>query len=274
MHVTGHPGDGFTLVALRTPTLPPATHTNCVVLGDGAVTLVDPASPWPEEQAGLFAWVAGLGLPVERVFLTHHHHDHVGAAEAVRRELGVPVVAHPITATLLAGAVEVDAVLDDGDVLRCGDQAWRAVYTPGHAPGHLCLWSEERGVLVAGDMVAGEGTIVLDPSEGHLGSYLASLERLVALEPRVVVPAHGPALEPGVERLRWYLEHRHERTAQVRRALAAGARRPDDVVGHVYGDHVPPFVRPLAALQVCCHLQWLADRGEAAGHADGTWTPT
>src|SRR5690606_38154488 len=95
---------GVRVLAVRSPTLPPATHTNCYVAGTDRLTVFDPASPWPEEQARLAEALDAAGR-VERVVLTHHHPDHVSGTEALRRHLAdlghdVPVLAHPRTAAL------------------------------------------------------------------------------------------------------------------------------------------------------------------------------
>lgn len=256
-------------VALRTPTLPPATHTNCYLLGRDALTLVDPATPWDDQREALAEALDARSAPVERVFLTHHHLDHVGAAAWVRQRYGVPVVAHARTRALLEGQLVVDELLDEGDTLDAGGEPWRVLHTPGHASGHLCLFDGQQ--VIAGDMVAGVGTIVLDPPEGDLGQYLDSLARLRDLAPRRLWPAHGPAIEDAVGLLEHYIAHRHQRTAQVRAALATtGGGGPSDLVPHIYPD-LPPMARPIAARQVLCHLQWLAGRG-AVSKRERTWT--
>ena len=76
-------------VPVRTPTLPPATHTNVYVVGEGDLVVVDPASPYPEEQLALDTYLeerAAAGERVIEVLLTHHHVDHVsGAAHLAAR---------------------------------------------------------------------------------------------------------------------------------------------------------------------------------------------
>ena len=260
------------VLPLRTPTLPPATHTNCYFLGSESLTIVEPASPWPEEQERLLEAVSGLvsaGKVLERILLTHHHMDHVGGVQALSEALDCPVVAHPRTAELLRGQLEVHACLDEGDLLNTDCGPWEVLHTPGHATGHICLFNSRSGELIAGDMVAGEGTIVLDPPEGVLADYLVSLGRLRALGPRVLYPAHGPALTEAEAILGWYIDHRLERTEQVRDCLSRGSASPEELVTQIYTE-IPLGYHPVAARQVLCHLQWMETQKEVREES-GRW---
>ena len=266
---------GIEVVPVRTPTVPPATHTNTYVVGDGLLTVIDPASPWDDEQTRLAEHLEdrrAAGERVERIVLTHHHHDHVGGVEALRAALGgdVPVLAHPVTADLIARRVKVDAFLEHGDRLVCGGRLLDVHHTPGHAPGHLIFFDHASGALIAGDMVAGVGTIAIDPREGDLGDYLASLQAMRVLDPSVLLPAHGPPLTAPDAVLAMYIAHRHGRTDQIRQALdRLGEQRPADLVPVIYPD-LPARVAPLAALQITTHLNWLVVHG-LARERDGQW---
>lgn len=259
-------------VALKSPTLPPATTTNCLLLGHKEYAIVDPASPWKEEQERLLAVVQQRleeGIKPACIALTHHHHDHVGGVMALKEQIEVPVVAHSRTAKLLAGKVEVDHFLNDGDVLQTGSERWQVLHTPGHATGHLCFFLPETGEGVVGDMLAGEGTIVLDPPEGDLGHYLQSLERLRELNARRLYPAHGPALENPKKILTHYIEHRRARTEQVAtEGKKKGRFTPEDLVPEIYSA-IPKNFWPIAARQVLCHLLYLVDQGEFAHSGSG-----
>jgi glyoxylase-like metal-dependent hydrolase (beta-lactamase superfamily II)/8-oxo-dGTP pyrophosphatase MutT (NUDIX family) len=259
---------GVLLVPLATPTLPPATHTNAIVLGCGQAILVDPGSPSPREIGRLLDAVAALpgrlGRQVTAIWLTHHHPDHVGGVPAVRRALGVPVCAHRATAERLAErGITVDRELADGErVVLAGDppMAVRVLHTPGHARGHLCFLEEDGGSLVAGDMISGLSTIVIDPPEGDMDDYLASLERLRGLAPRTLFPAHGPVLVDGAARFAELIGHRLEREERVLAAWNEGLREPAAIVPRAY-DEVPAGAAPLAARQVAAHLERLRRAG-------------
>lgn len=270
---------GIHRVAVRTPTLPPATHTNTWVVGEGELTVVDPASPWDDEQRRLHAALdtrIRRGERVSRVLLTHHHGDHVGGATALRDHLArsgapVPIAAHPETAARLPFAV--DEALTDGQALACGGRDLTVWHTPGHAPGHVVLHDAASGAVVAGDMVAGVGTILVEPGDGDLGAYLASLERMRALAPSVLLPAHGPALEQADAVLAFYVAHRHQRTDAIRRALEqAGAATARELAEVVYAGQVPPEAMPLAARQVTSHLLWMQRYGLARPVDASRWS--
>src|ERR1044071_14143 len=205
---------GIRVLALRTPTLPPAAHTNVYLVGPdaGPVAVIDPGSPYPDQQAILDHVLSAI--PPSAVLLTHHHGDHVGGAAALAARWGIPIAAHAGTARRLAGRVAVTQRIEDGETAYGAE----AIFTPGHAEGHLCFAVGDA--VIAGDMVAGLGTILIDPSEGDMAVYLASLERLLARPPMVLLPAHGPAIADGHGKLSEYLAHR-----RMRASLVAGALR-------------------------------------------------
>jgi glyoxylase-like metal-dependent hydrolase (beta-lactamase superfamily II) len=235
----------------------------------GAQFVIDPGSPYPDQQEALnevLAVEATRERPLAGVLLTHHHGDHVGGARALAERWGVPIAAHALTARRLDGRVPVTRIVEDGESI----EGIVAVHTPGHAEGHLCF--EVGTATIAGDMVAGLGTILIDPSEGDMAVYLSSLRLLLARPATMILPAHGPAIPDGHGKLREYLAHRMMREGRIVAALAA--RRDasaSELVAEAYAD-TPRVLWPLAERSLLAHLDKLVREGNAREVNPGRWT--
>ncbi len=271
---------GLRVVALRTPTLPPATTTNCWLVGERDVWLVDPATPYADEQERFFAlldrWVAD-GRRLAGILVTHHHHDHVGAVVATSRRYELAVSAHALTLERLPSGFRAGRALADGDAIDLGRapdgrDGWtlRALFTPGHDRGHLAFVDERYGAALVGDLLSTVSTIVIDPPEGHLATYLASLRRLLDEPIELLCPAHGPVSAGARKLVRNYLAHRAMREGALVRALAAGARAPDELVADVYAD-TPVELHGLARRSLAAGLEKLAEEGRARDDG-GRWS--
>ncbi|HEY1548078.1 MAG TPA: MBL fold metallo-hydrolase [Kofleriaceae bacterium] len=257
---------GIRVLALRTPTLPPAAHTNTYLVGPvGAKQIVvDPGSPYPDQQAVLDRVLADS--PPELILLTHHHGDHVGGAQVLADRWGVPIAAHANTQRRLAGRVKIDRVLVDGE--RVGDI--ECVFTPGHADGHLCFALHD--FTIAGDMVAGIGTILIDPSEGDMALYLDSLRTLLARPNTALLPAHGPVISDGAAKLREYIAHRTMREDRVVAAVAGQAdASAAELVAIAYAD-TPRVLWGLAERSLLAHIDKLVREGRVREVSPGRWS--
>lgn len=264
---------GVERVPLRTPTLPPATRTNAyIVRGESGLWVVDPGAGDAAECAVLAEAMAAAErrerVPVVGAILTHHHPDHVGGLGWWVQSVGLPVVAESRTISLVTGAAaretigEVDGIewLDvDGDAEVDGLQL---VFTPGHAPGHLAVWTGsgsralEPRVLIAGDLVAGIGTIVVNPPRGNMKAYLSSLESAARLGPSLLLPSHGPGTTEAVERLRGYIAHRLAREAKIVAAIGPAWTTIAELTASAYDD-VPAALHGFAERSVLAHLEKL-----------------
>lgn len=272
-----HPG--FICFPVRTPTKPPATHTNCYLIGSSEVVILDPASPYEEEQSALAACVDELlseGRVVREIILTHLHPDHVGGVNALREHLGgsVPVAAHRLTAEALDSSIRVDRLIEDGEVIELAGEPrinLRAMHTPGHARGHLCFYEERTGALVTGDNIVGLGSVLIDPPEGDMRDYLHTLERLRALPHLTVLfGAHGPAIGNPRAKIDEYIAHRLEREAHILAAVRDGVSTPPLIVERVYTD-VHPKAHAMAVRAVLAHLEKLQADGLVEKRDDGCY---
>lgn len=246
----------------------PGTNTYLVHGIGGPAAVIDPG---PEIEAHLQR-VAAAGTAaggIGKILITHGHPDHVEGAGRLRELTGAPILAWS-----REGSPVADETLADHAAIALGDRVVRAVHTPGHRFDHLCFLVEDNGVLFAGDLVAGSGTVVIAPPEGDLLDYMASLRRLLALNPRRILPAHGPAIEHPRDLLEEYIHHREQREEQVLAGLREGPSTVAALVAVIYAD-VDPQLHPAAALSVTAHLQKLEReqrvRREAAQPGGDVW---
>ena len=260
--------DGVEVFPVRTPTLPPATHTNSYALGEREVVLVEPATPYAEEIAAFVEWARDLkaqGRRLIALFLTHHHIDHVGGAETLARELELPLWAHALTAERLRD-LEIARRLDEGESIVLDGptpQRWEVLFTPGHAPGHLCLFERTLEQLVVGDMLASEGTILIEPGDGDMRRYLSELERLAGLDAKTALPAHGRPIREPATLFSHYIAHRLMRQEKIVAALAAAGKSgdtPEGLLPRVYDD-TAQAAWPLGLLSLRAHLVKLVAEG-------------
>ena len=261
---------GVSMFPVRTPTLPPATHTNSYALGRDQVLLVEPSTPYDDERRAWLEWARARS--VIGVFATHHHVDHASAAGFFARALSVPLFGHAATFERLSDLEGVETrALSDGQKLMVSETAFRVLHTPGHAPGHLCLWNAAQKTLFAGDMVANGSTIIIPPDDGgDMAQYIAQLERLIDLGASTLLPAHGEPIDDPHAVLDHYVRHRRMREAKIRDAWEALSeelgRAPElhELVPRAYDD-TPARLFPLAAVSAEAHLVKLRREGRIDG---------
>lgn len=294
---------GIRRVTLWLPTRPGHVHAYLLPGPDG-YTLVDTGLGLPDAGERWAAELAGLDAPVARIFVTHFHPDHVGAARDVAELTGARVLQGVLDAEqcrLVWGADDwpgelaswfrthgvpesnVRELLEEGafyspfirfvsdpePVAPGGTvDGWELVAAPGHADGQLCLLRDD--VLVAADHLLGSITPAVglwpESSPDPLGDYLAALEVTIELAPRLALPGHGDPIEAPVARARAIAAHHRERLERTAAALGEEPRTGFDVSHDLFGAELKPSGRRFAVAETLSHLERLVREGGAHRH--------
>jgi glyoxylase-like metal-dependent hydrolase (beta-lactamase superfamily II) len=194
--------------------------------------------------------------PLARVLITHGHADHSSGVPALRaRWPGLEVFKWPLPGE--RGARR----LSEGRTLRAGNDELTVVHTPGHAPDHVCFWRAGTRELFAGDMVVAGATVMIPAGRGgNMREYLASLERIRALDAARIFPGHGPIIDRPAAIVDEYLAHRALRERQVVACLEDGIEDVDAMVARIYPELAEPLRAP-ARLTIEAHLEKLREEG-------------
>lgn len=261
------PLNGVDVIMVRSNTLPPAKHTNCFVIGDGGVDaprlLVDPA---PHDDAELDRLYTQVKDRVDAIFITHHHIDHTERANMLAQRCKLPLLLSADTRQRITAdrpgyfdAVPAVRVVADGEeVTRWLQHSVSTLAVPGHDAGQLALLPDNRAWCLVGDLIQGIGTVVIAPPEGDMARYFATLEKVIALQPRAIFPSHGLALG-GTHYLQAALDHRREREKQILQRYRRGVCE-DDMLDEIYAGTPEPLL-PYARINIRSHLGKLREEG-------------
>ena len=267
---------GVECILIPTVTLPPATHTNCYILGErgGERVVVDPAARDDEGFEELELKVQEIrddGSSITATIFTHGHSDHIGDLARISEIYEAPIWASEETHDSIPGSTR-DNVLSEGDsfVLEgpSGEVRWDVIESPGHCPGQICLVSDAG--VVSGDNCSTVGTILVPSDEGDMGAYISGLERLRALKPKVLFPGHGPLVANPERLLTQYIEHRKARHRRILEAVREGSSDLLSIAEAAYSDS--PEAHPMLARdQALSHLKELQRTGDVK-HDDSGYT--
>jgi len=234
--------------------------TNTWILGAGPVVVV--IDPGPNDDKHLAAIDKKLaGATVGVVLVTHSHPDHLPLAERLAGAHRATVRRYP--------------ELGDGDVVRAGTLNVTALHTPGHSADHLAFWLAEDRVVFTGDLVLGKGSSMVTYPEGNVAAYLRSLDRLIALDPRMLFPGHWDPVTDAVAKLEEYRTHRLEREAQVLAEVRRSPGTARELTRRVYGRDLGKELLVAAEMTMRAHLEKLVDDGQVhkAGPQPETFEP-
>lgn len=175
----------------------------------------------------------------------------------------------------ISGVVEPTHPLDGGESVTCGDRSWEVVHTPGHSRSHICLWCQDDRILISGDHMLPTITPHIDFVRGQddpLGDFLASLEKIEALDPKLVLPGHGRPFEEGGERARVISRHHDRRLGAITQVIRNEPKTTNEIVDEIFGSELLNFDRRLALGEALAHLVYLRRSGEIERiEKDGTF---
>lgn len=232
------------------------TNSYLIGCGDGEAICIDPGPPIERHVQALIDRAAAMGARISLIALTHTHPDHAPAAPLLAERTGAAIAAHVDT--------EFPHTLDvrDGDTLRAGLAELRAIDAPGHTFDHLVFYEPREGALFTGDVVLGEGYVVIAPPNGAMRPYQATLSRLLRDFPdaRTIYGGHGEPVRDPQEKLRDYLAHREARQREILAALERGPQTIPSLVAGIYRD-TRRVLWPAAARQLLAYLIPLEQEG-------------
>lgn len=235
--------------------------TNTYLVGASEIAVIDPGPALDSHIAKILE--AGAGR-IRWILTTHTHKDHSPASAAIKAATGAQVLGRRAPAGASQDqAYAPDRIPADGDRMTLGDLHLRALHTPGHASNHLCYLLEETRMLFTGDHVMQGSTVVINPPDGDMRDYLASLDRLLAEDIAIIAPGHGYLIGAPHHEVKRLVAHRLAREAKVTAALRRrSAATLEELVADVYDD-VSPRLHPVAMRSLTAHLEKLMAEGRA-----------
>jgi len=232
------------------------TNTWLLSHGSGSYVVIDPGPMMHEER--IMAMARGQ---ISAIMLTHRHADHSACAAVLAARSLAPVYsADPEFAS------SDKTILGDGQTLKFDELELRVIATPGHTSDSVAFLatSNEETALFTGDTILGDGSSIITFPDGDVGAYLNSLDTLESAvrnqgNQAALLPGHGSTHSDALPLIIKYREHRLERLAQIRAALAQGATDAESVVNMVYLG-VAEVLRPAALIAVEAQLAYLNGR--------------
>jgi glyoxylase-like metal-dependent hydrolase (beta-lactamase superfamily II) len=246
---------GIRRVVARNPSVMTYHGTNTYLLDDkDGLIVIDPGPHDDQHVQEVVA--AAKGKPITRLILTHAHPDHHGAVETMREATGAPCWGYHTSGM---PDFTADQTLGEGDEVA----GLQAIYTPGHAPDHLCFAYRVPGlgqILFSGDHVMTWSSSIINPPHGNMLAYYRSLEKLLPREDAIYLPGHGPLDREPKELVQELLRHRQMREVAILEELKAGPASVGGIAERLYAK-TDDALKAAAERNVLAHLLKLQEEG-------------
>src|SRR5918994_1957065 len=221
-------------IVAANPSMMTGPGTNTYLVGIDEIVVIDPGP----NDAGHLDAIAGCGGDrIRWILLTHTHEDHSPGAIGLKKRTGAEILA--FDGGDGKGKVRLDGTLGDESIIEATEFHLTVLHTPGHASNHLCYLLNEERTLFTGDHIMQGSTVVIRPPDGDMAAYLASLERLKHIRPRLraIAPGHGHLITDPMAVGDEYIDPRRARERQVMEALGArGTATIPELVEDIYID--------------------------------------
>ena len=201
---------------------------------------------------------------IDYIIITHAHPDHISGVSLLTRKTGAKLILHSAEVT----DIPVDKRVNDGDIISLGGIDLEVIHTPGHNPGHICLYIRKSKIMFSGDHVLAKTTTALQPPWGDMTQYIESLRKLLKYDIDLMLPAHGPPITEARKRIEELIQHRIEREAQVIALLRKGKGTVKEIVAEIYPE-LTGFLYAVAQGQVYAHLVKLEKDGKVSSQGEG-----
>lgn len=253
--------------------------TNSYIIGRNTLAVIDPG---PDDDGHLQTLLKVIAnRPVSHIFVSHTHRDHSPLAARLKERTGAVVLAegpHRPARPLRIGEINPldasadtaflpDVALPDDALVEGDGWAIRTVLTPGHTANHAVFALEGTGILFSADHVMAWATSIVAPPDGAMADYMASLDKLIARDDRLLLPGHGGPVTAPRSFMRGLKTHRKMRERAILERIRGGDRTIPDMVKAIYRD-TDPRLHGAAALSVLAHLEDLVARGQVSTEGD------
>ena len=249
------------------PSFMTGAGTNCYVLGEKILTVVDPG-PAIDSHVDT---ILSLGRDkIKHIVVTHTHPDHSPAAKALKEATSAELWGNDMPDDGFQDTSFVpDHRFTHDQIFSCENYHLQAIYTPGHVMNHFCFLLQEEGMLFTGDHLMNGSTVVIIPPYGDMSDYVTSLQTLLNYPIKILAPGHGDVMTDSKAILEWTIDHRLQREQKVVREMQRiGKAKLDQLVSEVYKD-VKPELHDMAKMSLWAHLIKLQKEKRATETKDG-----